>query len=145
MNTTEENVANYIKYLDDPEIAELAELISKHLPNVKPKLWRGKFWGGTEQTIIGYGDLTYTRSDKKEVKWFMVGLARQKNHISLYISARGKDGYLANEYAKNLGKVKVGAGRLSFSKLSDIDQKQLSKLLNAVHEQINKQRPVVGR
>ena len=113
-------------------------LSGDRLPGIEPQLWRGKFWGGTEQTIIGYGHLTYTRSDKKQVEWFMVGLARQKNHLSLYISARGDNGYLANEYADRLGKVKVGAGRLSFTTLEAVDIVELGKLLDAVNKQLTK-------
>ena len=140
MKTTAENVDEYLAGLDDPEMTELAALIAQHLPEIEPQLWRGTFWGGTEQTIIGYGHLTYTRSDKKQVEWFMVGLARQKNHLSLYISARGENGYLANEYADRLGTVTVGAGRLSFRTLADIDVAELGKLLDAVQQQIGSSR-----
>ena len=136
MKTTAENVEEYLAGLDDPEMTELAALIAQHLPVVQPQLWRGKFWGGTEQTIIGYGHLTYTRSDKRQVEWFMVGLARQKNHLSLYISARGENGYLANEYADRLGKVEVGAGRLSFTTLDNINRAELVTLLEAVNQQM---------
>lgn len=139
MKTTAENVDEYLDGLDDPEMIELATLIGDRLPGIEPQLWRGTFWGGTEQTIIGYGHLTYTRSDKKQVEWFMVGLARQKNHLSLYISARGDNGYLANEYADRLGKVKVGAGRLSFAHTGDVNHQVLGELLEAVSRQITEQ------
>lgn len=136
MNTTDEDIAAYLAVAEDEELDELNRLVAEHLPDITPVLWRGTFWGGSEQAIIGYGHLTYTRSDKKTVEWFMVGLARQKSHLSLYISARGARGYLTNEYAPKLGKVKVGAGRLSFAKLGDINQEELGKLLDAVHTQL---------
>jgi hypothetical protein len=134
MKITDESVENYVNNLKDEEITKLNDLVRKHLVGFKASLWRGVFWGGTEQTIIGYGDVTYTRSDKKQVDWFIVGIARQKNHLSLYISARNDDGYLANLYAPKLGKVKTGAGRLSFNKLEDVKLNQLAKLLDEVYK-----------
>lgn len=136
MKVVEQSVVDFLISQNDTELADLNQLVARHFSNIEPVLWRGVFWGGTEQAIIGYGHLTFTRSDKKEVDWFMVGLARQKSHLSLYISARGKDGYLANEFASKLGKVKVGAGRLSFAKMSDINQLELGKLLRVVAKQV---------
>ena len=65
-----ENVRSDMQHLDG--------LIVSHLPEANRDLWEGVFWGGTAQSIIGYGDLVMTQSRGKEVEWFMVGLARRR-------------------------------------------------------------------
>lgn len=91
-------------------------------------LWEGKFWGGTDQEIIGYGDFTYENS-KETVEWFKVGLAAQKNHLSLYVNAVEDGEYLSKSYGDRLGKVKVGAASIGFKDLSAIDLGELRSML----------------
>ena len=110
-------------------MAALDERITAALPGHARSLWEGVFWGGSEQRIIGYGDLSYVRSDKQEVRWFLVGLARQKNYYSVYVNAADGRRYLAEAYAGRLGKAKVGKSSISFRKLADVDLDVLSELL----------------
>ena len=46
------------------DMTALHERIEAALPRHGCCLWAGVFWGGSEQTIIGYGDMSYVRSDK---------------------------------------------------------------------------------
>ena len=101
-------------------------------------VWKGKLWGGTQQTIIGYGDFRYSRSDKDQVEWFMVGLAAQKNYISVYINAAEDGRYVVKKYADRLGKVKVGSSSVSFKKLDDVNLKELLRLVTIAHSQLKK-------
>ena len=57
------------------------------LPRRRRVLWQGVFWGGTDQSIIGYGDITQPRPRGDDVEWFLVGLARQKSNYSIYLNA----------------------------------------------------------
>lgn len=111
------------------DMAALDERITAALPGHARSLWEGVFWGGSEQRIIGYGDMSYVRSDKQEVRWFLVGLARQKNYYSVYVNAADGRRYLAEAYAGRLGKAKVGKSSISFRKLADVDLDVLSELL----------------
>lgn len=86
-------------------------------------------WGGLDQTIIGYGDWSYRRSDKEIVNWFKVGLTAQKNYISLYINTDEDGQYLTKRYVDKLGKVKVGSSSVSFKTLSDVNQDELMELI----------------
>jgi len=88
-------------------------------------LYVGRFWGGSDQEIIGYGTVQYQRSDKKQVEWFAVGLALQKRYISVYVNVVEDRQYLAEKYGPDIGKVKVGKSSISFSSLSDIDLNKL--------------------
>ncbi len=92
-------------------------------------LFEGTFWGGSEQEIIGYGAGDYTRPNGTKVDWFMVGLALQKNYISVYINAVEDRQYLSEKYGKDLGKVKVGKSSLSFKSVEDIDLDKLTALV----------------
>lgn len=122
---------DYIKSLSDDVRADVAKLdkeISKIMKGASRVLWSGVFWGGSEQNIIGYGDYPYLRKGKK-IEWFFVGLAVQKNYVSLYVNAVEDNKYLSQKYADQLGKVKVGASSISFKRLDDVDMPKLLEML----------------
>ncbi|MDN4476714.1 hypothetical protein QQX09_12700 [Demequina sp. SYSU T00192] len=91
------------------------------MPGVSRTLWRGVFWGGTEQAIVGYGDISQPRPRGEDVEWFLIGLAEQKGHVSLYVNAVADGAYLAHRYADRLGKVRTGAAAVTFRRLEDLD------------------------
>ncbi len=97
-------------------------------------LWEGKFWGGSDQEIIGYGDHHYRNRSGNEVNWFYVGLALQKNYISVYINAVEDNAYLTEKYKDRIGKAKVGKSSISFKKLSDIDVDVLIEMVSRTRE-----------
>ena len=97
-------------------------------------LFEGTFWGGSEQEIIGYGAGDYTRPNGTTVDWFMVGLALQKNYISVYINAVEDRQYLSEKYGKDIGKVKVGKSSLGFKSVDDIDLGKLTDLVAKARE-----------
>ncbi|MEM7094662.1 MAG: hypothetical protein AAF567_16780 [Actinomycetota bacterium] len=112
----------------------LDALIVASLPERRRVLWTGRFWGGTDQTIIGYGDIRQPRPRGDDVEWFLVGLARQSKNYSIYLNA-AKDGtYLAHAYVERLGKVKLGAASIGFRRLDEIDLEVLGELLSEAHE-----------
>jgi hypothetical protein len=84
-------------------------------------LWEGPMWGGTEQRIIGYGRFVQRSRSGDEVDWFVVGLAAQKAHLSLYVNAVEDGQYLVKRWADRLGRVKVGSANVTFKRLSDVD------------------------
>ncbi len=116
------------------DMTALDELITAALPGHGRCLWEGVFWGGSEQRIIGYGDMSYVRSDKKRVDWFLVGLARQKSYHSVYVNAVDGRRYLAEAYAGRLGKAKVGKSSISFRTLADVDLDVLTELIERAGE-----------
>ena len=112
-----------------PVLEELHTLIKKALPDRDYCMWAGVFWGGSEQQIIGYGNFSYIRSDKKKVEWFLIGLARQKNYFSVYINAVEGKKYLAELYSSRLGKVKTGKSSIRFRNLVDVNLDVLAEIL----------------
>ena len=110
-------------------LEELHTRIKTALPGRDCCMWEGVFWGGSEQQIIGYGNYSYQRSDKKRVEWFTVGLARQKHYFSVYVNAvEGKE-YLAEIYGPRLGKVKTGKSNISFRNLTDVNFDVLTEMI----------------
>jgi hypothetical protein len=78
-------------------------------------------WGGSHQRIIGYGAYRYEGRSGSAGDWFVIGLAVQKAHLSLYVSAAEDGQYLAKRYADRLGKVKAGSANVTFKRLADVD------------------------
>lgn len=103
------------------DIAMLDAQIARIFEGHERVLWEGVFWGGTTQHIIGYGSYHYRGRSGAEGEWFVVGLAAQKAHLSLYVNAVEDGQNLPKRYAERLGKVKVGSGNVAFKRLADLD------------------------
>jgi hypothetical protein len=113
------------------DAAALDTVIAGAMAGRERVLWEGVFWGGTEQRIIGYGALRATGSGGREVDWFVVGLARQKDYFSLYCNAVADGTYLVKALGPGLGKVKVGSANVTFRRAADIDLDALRALVEA--------------
>lgn len=115
-------------------MSTLDELIRQALPDRTRCLWVGTFWGGTEQTIIGYGDIVQPRPRGDDVEWFAVGLACQSKHVSLYVNAVEDGQYLTKAWADRLGKVKVGSASIAIRRLDDVDLDALRSFLDRANQ-----------
>jgi hypothetical protein len=113
---------------------ELDRLITEAMPGRSRDVWSGTFWGGTEQHIVGYGDIVQPRPRGESVQWFAVGLARQKRHYSLYVNAVDEGAYLLDSFKNRLGEVKLGAASIGFSSLDELDLDALRELLRRADE-----------
>ncbi len=137
MQPTDRDVDEFLTSLPEGVRNDLITLdreigaVMEGLPRV---LYEGKLWGGTDQEIIGYGLDSYVRSDGKRVEWFVVGLALQRNYISIYVNTVEDRLYLAEKYGKRLGKVKVGKSSISFARLDDVDPHELVALVTKARE-----------
>jgi hypothetical protein len=137
-STTDPDV--FIASLPDERRSDLATVdavLSKVMSGYSRVLWGGKFWGGTEQSIIGYGDYSYQRPGKKTVEWFIIGLAPQKNYNSIYVNAADDDGYMIQRYADRLGKVKVRSAAITFKKADDLDLGVLEEVVTMARDQMS--------
>jgi hypothetical protein len=114
-------------------MVEVDALIRSCLPGRSRSVWEGTFWGGTEQRILGYGDLLQPRPRGGPVAWFLVGLARQRDSYSLYVNAVEDGEYLLARFAGRLGKVKTGSASIGFRSLDDVDREELAALLRRAH------------
>ncbi len=138
MNISDVDVDTHLDGIADPDVAEtmrtLDALITSAMPDRRRALYEGTFWGGTEQRIIGYGHIVQPRPTEEDVHWFLVGLARQKDHYSLYVNAVEDGAYLGQQYEGRLGKVKLGSASIGFKSLDDLDLDVLEELVQRAHE-----------
>ena len=76
----------------------------------------------------------YKNRSVKTVEWHYVGLALQKNAISVYVNAVEDDKYLTESYADRLGKAKVGKSVVSFKRLEDINLDVLLEMITRARD-----------
>lgn len=129
---------DFLASLPDGVRADLVALDAEIAPifaGQERVLWEGTFWGGTQQRVIGYGALRQRAKAGYEVEWFVVGLAAQKNYLSLYVSVAEDGEYLVRRYCGRLGKVKCSNANVTFKRLADLD-------LPAVREMVARARDV---
>ena len=123
-------------YPDDVRgaLEELDALIRAALPGRSRTVWEGRFWGGTDQRIVAYGDIVQPRPRGETTEWVLVGLARQSKAYSIYVNAVEDGAYLLAKYAERLGRVKVGSASISIRSIDDVDRDALAELLCRAHE-----------
>ncbi len=115
--------AEYIASLDDPrrtDVAALDALIRETAPKLEPFVHSG---------MLAYGRWHYKYASGREGDSFRIGLASNKNYISLYVSACSSEGYVAETYKKALPKASIGKACVRFKRLSDLDMAALKKLI----------------
>lgn len=137
MERTERSPEEFINSLGDDvkeDIENLDRMISNEFEGETRVMWEGKMWGGTDQQIIGYGEFNYTNSKGENVEWFAVGLAAQKNYISVYVNAVDEGAYLLQKFKNRLGQVKVGSASLSFRNFESLELDVFEELISRASE-----------
>ena len=125
------SVEKFLSTIKDPEKRRDCTLISNMMEKAsksKPEMW------GT--SIVGFGRRTYTYANGKKGEWMVIGFAPRKQNIALYgllvfeMSHGGlKKDKEANDFLSKLGKHKEGGGCLYINKLSDVNTKELEKII----------------
>lgn len=122
----------YLNMIDEPrksDMKKLFKMMKDALSTLKPCI---------VSDMIGFGKIKYKTKSGCEGDWFVVGLASQKAHISVYACV-AKDGqYLAEKHVKDLGKVNIGKSCIRFKNLEEVDLKGLKKLLKEAEKVHNK-------
>ena len=137
MERTDASPDELIDSLPEPVREDMRKLdgaISPVMNGLPRDVWEGPFWGGTQQRIIGYGSYTYKGRSGREGEWFIVGLASQKNYLSLYVNGAVDGMSLAKRYAERLGKVKASSGAVTFRHLKDVSMDVVVELVRRARE-----------
>ena len=83
-------------------------------------------------SLIGYGSFEYEMKSGQRVTWPIIGLALQKNYISLYTSVI-KDGAPITERHKGaLGELRSGRGNFSFVTFAQLNRGGVVALLKDI-------------
>jgi uncharacterized protein YdhG (YjbR/CyaY superfamily) len=101
-------------------LVALDTFIKKVAPTLKPHF---------AYNMLGYGSFKYKNNKKELLDWPTVGVANQKNYISVYVCAVQNGEYVAEKHQKELGKVSVGKSCIRFKTLEDLDLKTFEKVL----------------
>ena len=95
----------------------LHQAIRKAVPKLTPYMT----YGMGPSPLIGYGKYHYISASGREGDWFTVGLVAGKTGYALHICVGGEGGYLVEQNAAKLGKVKTGRSCINFKKLEDLN------------------------
>jgi hypothetical protein len=122
-------------YLDfDPQrkvdLAKLHAVMRKAAPNLKRHFHAGTPAGhaGMRMKMIGYGKFRYAARSGEFVSWPVIGVALQKNYISVYMPVTKNGAPVLRGYIGRLGEKRSGGGNFSFETFDDLDSKVLSSL-----------------
>lgn len=121
--TDAKSVEELINKIEEPRKSEMLKLhhfIQKTVPHLPIGLYGA---------IIGYGNYHYKSKSGREGDWMIIGLASQKNYISLYICSIEDGEYLAEKYKSELPKASVGKSCIRFKRIEDIDLDVIRKLI----------------
>lgn len=126
--TTAKDPDEYIGLIEESrrvDIQALDALIRALAPQLDRKLFG---------SIIGYGSAHYESKSGRSGEWFTIGLASQKNYISVYICIVEDGKYLPEKYKDQFPKASVGKSCIRFKKLGDIDKEALVSLITKAIE-----------
>jgi hypothetical protein len=126
MINIQEQIDAYIASQPEPKRSEmhaLHRLILEVMPACKLWFLDGKNSDGktVSNPNIGYGLRTTTYADGKNRAFYQVGLSANTTGISVYILGVKDKNYLAQAYAKALGKASVTGYCIKFKALKDIN------------------------
>jgi len=96
-------------------VTTMHQAIRKTVPKLAPFVMAAM--GGP---LIAYGKYHYKYGSGREGDWFLIGLAAGKSGYALHICAADKTGYLVENNAAKLGKVKTGRSCINFKQLEDL-------------------------
>src|SRR5205085_11601235 len=112
------------------ELVKLDGVIRKAAPALKRHFHQGTPAGsaGMRMKMIGYGKFQYAIKSGKTSPWPVIGVALQKNYISVYMAVTKDKQPLVKRYAGTLGELRSGDNNFSFETFDELDAAQLSKL-----------------
>jgi hypothetical protein len=113
------------------DLEKLDMLIRKAAPNLKRHFHEGTPVGeaGMRMKMIGHGKFRYAIKSGKTTSWPVVGVALQKNYISVYVAITRSGLPIVPTYSGKLGELRMGGNNFSFERFDDLNVGALSGLL----------------
>lgn len=119
----------------DPEresdLKKLDGLIRSAAPSLKCYFHEGKRAGsaGMRMKMIGYGKFRYSIKSGKSTDWPVIGVALQKNYISVYFSVTIDGHPIVDCYKGKLGEKRSGKNNFSFARFDELKSGEVVKLV----------------
>jgi hypothetical protein len=107
----------------EADLRSLDGLIRKAATSLKRYFHNGAPKGGPGMRfkMIGYGRSFYRAATGEKVEWPVVGVAQQKNYISVYFAVTKRGAAVTDPYAGRLGALRMGGNNFSFERFDDLD------------------------
>jgi hypothetical protein len=84
--------------------------------------------------MIGYGRFRYAIKSGSATEWPVIGIALQKNYISVYVSVTKVGAPIVPSYAGRLGELRMGRNNFSFVSFDDLKIPGVSALVAEIAE-----------
>src|SRR3954452_21147534 len=129
---TADTLQAYLNF--DPErkrdLINIHRLMVQAAPGLKRYFHQGTPAGeaGMRMKMIGYGRFRYAIKSGKTAEWPVVGVALQKNYISVYVAVSRAGAPLVPFYAGRLGELRTGGNNFSFEKFDELNAASVSAL-----------------
>lgn len=107
----------------DASIREAAPALTRHFHKGAPA---GE--AGMRMKMIGYGQFRYAIKSGRTAIWPVIGVALQKNYISVYLSIAKDGAPIARDFAGALGAIRMGDNNFSFEKYDDLRVPAVTRL-----------------
>ena len=130
----QEQIQKYITSQPEPKCSDM-QALHRTILEVMPacKLWFLDGKNSENKTVsnpnIGYGLHTIKYADGTTREFYQIGLSANKTGISVYILGIEDKKYLAETYAKDLGKASVTGYCIRFKTLKDINTNVLAEAI----------------
>lgn len=113
------------------DLVALDTAIRNAAPNLERHFHAGTPPGepGMRFKMIGYGQFHYPARSGAKVSWPVIGVALQKNYISVYVSISAGGRPIVETYADRLGALRCGFNNFSFTAFDTLEPKALAALL----------------
>lgn len=121
--TSHEDYIARVETARRPDIQRLHEMVREEAPDLTPTM---------AFKMLGYGTYHYRYASGREGNSMRIGIANNKQYISLYCCAADDDGYVAERFRDRLPKANIGKGCVRFKRLSDLDETVLRELIREV-------------
>jgi hypothetical protein len=133
---TAESLDDYLDFDPSrkPDLVRLDQLIRKTAPALKRYFHEGTPAGeaGMRMKLIGYGRFRYAARSGQMVEWPVIGVALQKNYISVYVAVTKRNEPIVPTYAGKLGELRVGRNNFSFGRYDDLNATGVSALVGEI-------------
>jgi hypothetical protein len=130
---TADSLDTYLAFDPDrsADLNDLHALMRKAAPALKRHFHAGTPTGeaGMRMTMIGYGQFRYAIKSGKSAVWPVIGVALQKNYISVYVAVTRNGKPLVPFYAGKLGELRMGGNNFSFERFADLKAPVVASLV----------------
>lgn len=118
------------------DLRKLDDFIRQTAPALKSWFYNvdGDDQPGMRFKMIGYGKFAYQNRRGETINWPVIGVALQKNYISVYLSATRNDRPILDYYKGKLNERRSGLNNFSFRTFAELDREPFKNLVREIAE-----------